>query len=321
MTSERTYVLGGSELFREWGYVAMSRGRLENRLYVVAPAARERDEIAPSDPERSPTSSLTRALSQSRAQTAASDAALASSLASTPTAELVRQREELSREERATANLARQLHAVRAQRERAQRILDQHRTTPTPKREPRSSREQDVRGAAIAAQAADRVRSLADREDALHAELERADATTHAPSDQTRLSLIENELNSRRARTVRALDIEPAAYLVAELGPVPDHLADRKVWQRAARRLVTYRENFDVRDPHRAPRLRAPRAAPTRRAAHRPARPRRSTRSTQQAARAPRTQPRTRALARLKVPARQARRSHPPPRPHRSTRS
>lgn len=96
------------------------------------------------------------------------------------------------------------------------------------------------------------MRSLADREDALHAELERADATTHAPSDQTRLSLIENELNSRRARTVRALDIEPAAYLVAELGPVPDHLADRKVWQRAARRLVTYRENFDVRDPHRA---------------------------------------------------------------------
>lgn len=252
MTSERTYVLGGSELFREWGYVAMSRGRLENRFYVVAPAARERDEIAPSDPERSPTSSLTRALSQSRAQTAASDAALASSLASTPTAELVRQRDELSSDERATANLARQLHAVRAQRERAQRILDQHRTTPTPEREPRSSREQDVRGAAIAAQAADRVRSLADREDALHAQLERADATTHAPSDQARLPLVENELNSRRARTVRALDIEPAGYLVAELGPVPDHLADRKVWQRAARRVVTYREDFDVRDPHRA---------------------------------------------------------------------
>src|SRR5205085_2071233 len=41
MTTGKAFVLGTDELYREWGYVAMSRGSLENRLYIVAPRARE----------------------------------------------------------------------------------------------------------------------------------------------------------------------------------------------------------------------------------------------------------------------------------------
>src|SRR5688500_12721901 len=37
MTVDRAFVLGSPEIYREWGYTAMSRGRWENRLYVVAP--------------------------------------------------------------------------------------------------------------------------------------------------------------------------------------------------------------------------------------------------------------------------------------------
>jgi len=36
MTADRAFVLGDEAIYREWGYVALSRGRTENRLYVVA---------------------------------------------------------------------------------------------------------------------------------------------------------------------------------------------------------------------------------------------------------------------------------------------
>lgn len=31
---DRTFVLGSDRLYREWGYVALSRGRTSNQLYV-----------------------------------------------------------------------------------------------------------------------------------------------------------------------------------------------------------------------------------------------------------------------------------------------
>jgi hypothetical protein len=37
MTCDQTLVLANQALFREAGYTALSRGRRENRLYVVAP--------------------------------------------------------------------------------------------------------------------------------------------------------------------------------------------------------------------------------------------------------------------------------------------
>lgn len=36
-TVDRAYIVAGSDLFREWGYVTMSRGRHQNTLYVVDP--------------------------------------------------------------------------------------------------------------------------------------------------------------------------------------------------------------------------------------------------------------------------------------------
>jgi ATP-dependent exoDNAse (exonuclease V) alpha subunit len=37
LTCDRAYVLGGEELYAEAGYTALSRGRLENRLYLTEP--------------------------------------------------------------------------------------------------------------------------------------------------------------------------------------------------------------------------------------------------------------------------------------------
>ena len=71
MTTDRAFVLGSDELYREWGYVALSRGRVENRLYVVEAAARERDEYAPAERRPNPLDRVRKALGHSRAQTAA----------------------------------------------------------------------------------------------------------------------------------------------------------------------------------------------------------------------------------------------------------
>jgi ATP-dependent exoDNAse (exonuclease V) alpha subunit len=54
MTASRAYVLGSEAAYREWGYVAMSRGRQLNRFYVVGRGSLERDEFAPAERSADP---------------------------------------------------------------------------------------------------------------------------------------------------------------------------------------------------------------------------------------------------------------------------
>jgi ATP-dependent exoDNAse (exonuclease V) alpha subunit len=49
LTVDRAFVLATEETSREWLYMAMSRGRLENRIYGATAVVRERDEIAPAE--------------------------------------------------------------------------------------------------------------------------------------------------------------------------------------------------------------------------------------------------------------------------------
>lgn len=47
LTTDAAFVLASDELYREWAYTAMSRGRRTNRLYMVENAPKIRDEFAP----------------------------------------------------------------------------------------------------------------------------------------------------------------------------------------------------------------------------------------------------------------------------------
>lgn len=47
LTTDAAFVLASDEMYREWAYTAMSRGRTTNRLYMVENAAKIRDEFAP----------------------------------------------------------------------------------------------------------------------------------------------------------------------------------------------------------------------------------------------------------------------------------
>lgn len=74
MTTDRAFVLGDETLYREWTYVAMSRGRHDNRLYVVAGADLEREELGGQVTiGDDPLKDLTRAVARSRAKELALD--------------------------------------------------------------------------------------------------------------------------------------------------------------------------------------------------------------------------------------------------------
>jgi hypothetical protein len=66
-------VLVTEEAGREWLYMALSRGRIENRLYGATPALRERAEFAPAEPERDAAQVLELAVQRSAAQRMAID--------------------------------------------------------------------------------------------------------------------------------------------------------------------------------------------------------------------------------------------------------
>ena len=73
LTVDRAFVLATEDTSREWLYMAMSRGRLENRLYGATAAIRERDEIAPAERVRDAAEVLELAVRRSAAQRMAID--------------------------------------------------------------------------------------------------------------------------------------------------------------------------------------------------------------------------------------------------------
>lgn len=120
LTVDQAFVLGSDQLYREWGYVAMSRGRHANRLYLVNAHDDARDLAVAHADERKPPplDAATRALARTAAQTSATDAALAARLATAPTAQLTRRLADLDRAHAAAQRRARRDQALAAQAHR-----------------------------------------------------------------------------------------------------------------------------------------------------------------------------------------------------------
>jgi len=77
LTTDRAWVLGSDAIYREWGYVAMSRGRDSNRLYIVTGADSAEEELHGHGPQPAAdaTDELVQALRRSRRQHLAMDGA------------------------------------------------------------------------------------------------------------------------------------------------------------------------------------------------------------------------------------------------------
>jgi hypothetical protein len=60
------------------------------------------------------------------------------------------------------------------------------------------------------------------------------------------------ELGWRSRATSRALELDPPAWLTGLLGQVPETNRGRQDWRHTAARLQSYRDSYQLNDPHRA---------------------------------------------------------------------
>ncbi len=253
MTTGRAFVLGTEDLYREWGYVALSRGRIDNRLYVVAPEPRQREDYAPAQPRREPLQVLTDALSRTRAQHMATDIELELALATLPHADLIRELNDLEARHASGGLLARRSRLERQLAEVTKRRLAAETHAQKTPDDTRLPADDTPHSHARRAHAEDRTRTLAQQERELREQL--AHLKDQAPADhhaESRIAALQTELDRRTDAAVQQAIAQPPPYLTALVGQCPDRPSQRRPWYRAVRHTETYRTRYAVRDPQRA---------------------------------------------------------------------
>jgi hypothetical protein len=254
LTVDHTYTLGTETLYREWGYVAMSRGRHTNQLYH-GPATDLDDEPLHHDPhidQRDDVASLTARLRRTRAETPISPqladvaAAWQQLTAQLDTIDLPRQqtlanqRDQLDQDRRMLGERIERLH----------RQL-QHETTgfPWPKRrrlvhdlhtdhDRTTTRLEEVTRQLATIDTVMAHQGLPDRRELgeLFDRLEGLDA----------------QLRREAAVRVGAFRSDPPPYLTAALGPPPADGRMRGRWERTATAIEQHRLRWQITDPTEA---------------------------------------------------------------------
>jgi conjugative relaxase-like TrwC/TraI family protein len=245
LTCDHTYTLGTETLYREWGYVAMSRGRLTNQLYHGPVDVG--DDGLHHHVHHDDTSDLTSRLRRSRAEEPITPeiAQLASSWRTTLrwlASKAVRQQPHLLAEHHRTAQeraaVSRRIDTLERQQARAV-------------------------GPAIRRRSRTRRATLADELDRQHERLARLDHTLGQldqrlarlpPSEQitaARTQLRELDTQLRHHARIRAahLAAAPPDHLHAVLGPRPHGAVDGGRWERAATAIEDHRLRWHITDP------------------------------------------------------------------------
>ncbi len=239
VTADRAFVLGTDDLYREMGYVAMSRGRLGNHLHVLGEPTRVIEPVHGPSLERTNEELLVAALSISRAQELAS--AQINPLADTPHVALVAERNDLERWLRSLLNdlaprIARLTEQIDAHQDRIATLEAQQAAERGTRRSVRYVlARHDERGRATGykidgerhflTQAIERRDELSDKQvlrDAMIAE--RGDVGD-------RLALVEAEIERRVGIKIDLALASPGEYLTRELGERPDDPELGEVWR------------------------------------------------------------------------------------------
>jgi hypothetical protein len=266
MTTDRTFVLGSEDIYKEWGYTALSRGRLENRLYLVIgdnPLAQDLDMLG--QPTQDPVGVIVRALGRSHAKTLALDHLVA---ARAKAAELPEQ--ELQARVARAAALLEQRPRLNAHTGPGELRQEQARLRGYQREElswlgeahdqlaqgglPRGQRRRLQAAIGEREQALTQLgRRLADVDQRL-ADLD-AQWVAQAAWDRDHAQplgealIFGRELSHRELAEAVRLEQDPPGHLVAELGGRPDTPAGRAAWRAAAIAIQAYRASHQVDDP------------------------------------------------------------------------
>jgi hypothetical protein len=261
LTCDRSFTLGTDELYRELGYVAMSRGRASNQLYVVGPLPIEPDSQPHAPSRERNADDVLSGLSTSRAKALAVDRIEGTPILTQSTTELVAERQCL-RDLLAAAPADRSYDIdslISAQRSMADQPTDLQRRHTDLDSHHRTWRERrrgpDPQLVLVEAKQAEVMMRLARIEPELatarSCNRKRQDFLEGHESDAHRLQCINQVLADRVDRVVRRAINDPPMYLSA-VGAVPADGSSVAGWVEAAAIIETYRQEHDITDKHHA---------------------------------------------------------------------
>lgn len=249
VTADRAFVLGTDDLYREMGYVAMSRGRLGNHLYVVGEPTREIEPLHGPSLERSNEELLVAALSTSRAQQLAS--AQINPLADIPDVSLVAERNDLDLWLRSLPNdlaprIAGLTEQIDAHRDRIATLEEQQAAERGTRRNVRHVlARHDERGRSTGykidgerhflAQAIER------RDELTEKQVLRDEMIAERGNVADRVALVEAEIERRVGIEIDLALASPAEYLTRELGERPDDPELGEVWREGVELIERFR--------------------------------------------------------------------------------
>jgi conjugative relaxase-like TrwC/TraI family protein len=244
-TVDRAYVMVEPSTDKQEMYVAASRTREQTYLYATPEIQAERDEYAPSGPERDPIAHVGEAAERDRAQTAAHDEALRAELAKLPTDELAARRSKLDTparfEARHQEEYADQLRAVEERRGQVRRATaDREAVEALGWRERRQKLPYAIESERLSSE------RLAEEK----AEL--SQMTPPTTKVRRERDIATQLLDTRSAQALTAARIEPPSYIVKELGERPTDPAEARAWDRGVQGVERYRLEHGVRDKSNA---------------------------------------------------------------------
>jgi conjugative relaxase-like TrwC/TraI family protein len=253
-TTERALVLGSDLLYQEAGYVALSRGRTENSIYLVGREPRPEAHTPEAAPPE-PLDALAQALTISHAQQLALDAGIDHNAIHHEIRSLMQERDRLQGiEGRCPRNRSYEIDALTTQRGRAaNRLVHTRRELEAlSKHGWRQRADRRARRLVLTNEVDVLTGSVQSLDDALdragdgHDEHKVYVAEHH--DDLRRLPAIQVTIDVRIAQLVDADVAQPPPYLRA-LGPRPEDTSRLADWRRAAEFVERYRIDHHITDP------------------------------------------------------------------------
>lgn len=255
-TVDRTFVLGSDLLYQEAGYVALSRGRTENRIYLVGREPREEAHT----PEPAPPESLdalTQSLGVSHAQHLALDTGIDRAAIGRDVRALTHERDRLQEvTRRCPPNRAYEIESLTNQRAQSiENLARSQRELEALSRQHGWRRRDDrrIRKVVLTNQIRNLEPSIQDLADAIeharHGQDEHLAYVGKHHDDLRRLPAVDQTIDARIGQLVDADVVDPPRYL-RTLGPTPKDASQLADWRRAAEYVERYRTSHDITDPH-----------------------------------------------------------------------
>ncbi len=251
ITVDRCLVLASDTLDRQAGYTALSRGRTDNRIYLVAQSPADPEAHHPERDTPDPSAQLAAALQPDRRERLAIDHHIDTDPLRQDLALLYRGRARIDEGRLALPDRRPDIRALQSERhdqinaaETAQRFLDG-------KRPVRHRREHNISRLA-AERAHDQATTAIHRIDhALEqAHDDQAARETHNRTSLDEIFLIDFAIRDRLDKLVETIAHEPPAYL-QQLGPRPTDPTGRRHWNNIVRDVEAYRIEHDISDARR----------------------------------------------------------------------